>query len=41
MIEGHRVRDTEMLECRRVGNIVTDVKKHRDTAMLINISPCR
>ena len=23
-----------MLECRRVGNIVTDVNNHRDTAML-------
>ena len=24
-----------MLECRRVGHIVTDVNNHRDTAMLM------
>ena len=30
----YRWRDTAMLECRRVGDIVTDVNTHRDTAML-------
>ena len=31
----YRWRDTAMLECRRVGHIVTDVNNHRDTAMLM------
>ena len=38
-------RNTAMLECRRVGNIVTDVTNHRDMAILtcniVNMSLCR
>ena len=34
----YRWRDTAMLECRRVGHIVTDVNNHRDT---VSRSMCR